>query len=80
MNAVFICTSCSEEQIDRAREIVEERSPDFPIGITALDDILVLRALGNNTKQLQGLIIPIWNMLRPIILNRKPIKPRIWAT
>ena len=80
MNAVFIATGCNEELVDEARNIVEKLKPDFPVGITLLDDLLVLRALGRSAEKMQKIIIPVWQMLRPKVINKQSITPRIWLT
>jgi len=49
-------------------------------GITLLDDILVLRYLGNSTNEVRELFIQAWQIIRPHILGRESVKPRIWAT
>ncbi|MDH5257855.1 MAG: urease accessory protein UreD, partial [Gammaproteobacteria bacterium] len=80
MSAVFVATGCDESAVDQAREIVSLLKPGFPVGITLLGDLLVLRALGESAEKLQKIMIPVWQMLRFKIVNKKAITPRIWLT
>lgn len=80
MNALLLCTACSEASVDLVRNVIDDISPDFPVGVTLLDDILILRALGNSTEKIQAVLKPVWEALRPIVLHKKAIKPRIWST
>ena len=80
MNALFICTGCKEAEVEAARGIINQLSVDFPVGITLLDDVLVLRALANQSEKLQAVIIPVWQALRHSVFNLSPMQPRIWST
>lgn len=50
------------------------------IGATLIDDLLVIRALDDNTEHLKNRLIDIWTVLRPAILKRTAQPPRIWST
>lgn len=80
MQALFLANGCNEAMLDMARELLSEQEADFPWALTLLDDLLILRVLGFRTEKMQALMIPLWQLLRPLLLNREAIKPRIWAT
>lgn len=84
MQANFIATSCNADILATAEQRVESYIEKMDIhlqwGITLLDDILILRILGRQTEPLQMVMIALWQLLRPLILNRAPVLPRIWAT
>ena len=80
MNAIFICNNCNDEHTDLARNVIDNINPDFPTGVTLIEDILVFRALGESSEKLQAVMIPMWNALRSILCGKAPISPRIWAT
>lgn len=80
MNALFLASSCTHEHVETARKVVTELDRKIPIGITLIENLLVLRALGHTTEQLQSIIIPVWKTLRPLLINKAPITPRIWLT
>ncbi len=49
-------------------------------GATLIDDLLMVRLLDHDNQRLQGLLHAIWTLLRPAMLGRNAIIPRIWAT
>ncbi len=50
------------------------------IGVTLLGDVLVARALADATEPLQRVFSALWLALRPRLLGREAVPPRIWAT
>ena len=80
MNALFVCTGCDESHTELAREVIESLSFDSPVGITLIEDLLVLRVLGDRAEKIQRMMISVWQILRPLILNKQAVLPRIWAT
>lgn len=49
-------------------------------GVTLIEDLLVLRYLGDSTELAHRLFRAAWQRLRPMTLGRAPSVPRIWAT
>lgn len=49
-------------------------------GATLVEDILVVRYLGDSTEQARRLFTDIWQALRADIMGHQPCVPRIWAT
>jgi urease accessory protein len=49
-------------------------------GVTLLDDLLVLRAIGPSTEQIRRRLLAAWEILRPQVVGRPACPPRIWAT
>ena len=47
---------------------------------TLLDDLLVIRALGNDATAMRDAVAEIWSRLREDVLGRPGCPPRIWAT
>lgn len=80
MNAIFVASPCQAQHVDIARAVVADVAADFPVGITLIDNVLVLRALGNRTEKLQAVMIPVWQALRPYISHKVAVLPRIWST
>lgn len=84
MQASLIATSCNADILEKAEQQLEfcTKQINAPLewGITLLDDILILRVLGGQTEPLQLVMIALWQLLRPLILNRAAVLPRIWAT
>ncbi|MFT4632418.1 MAG: urease accessory protein [Candidatus Pseudothioglobus sp.] len=50
------------------------------VGITVVDKILVVRALGEESEAMLQLFAALWTHLRPQTLGRPACPPRIWAT
>ncbi len=80
MNAIFICTSCNDNSVDLAREVVNRLSPNFPVGVTRIEDVLILRLLGVQAEPMRQLMIEVWRVLRPLMMNKPAVLPRIWST
>jgi len=80
MQALFLATPCDESHLERVRECLAAKAADFPIAATLVDGLLIVRALGHQTEALQQQLIPLWQVLRPLLLNRPADVPRIWAT
>ena len=62
--------------------IVQEMIADFGnlVGVTLIEDMLIVRYLGNCTKQARSLFTLIWQSLRLPLLLRPANAPRIWST
>lgn len=50
------------------------------VGATLVEDILVVRYLGDSTAQARRLFTEIWQALRVETMGHQPCVPRIWAT
>jgi urease accessory protein len=49
-------------------------------GVTALPGLLVARYLGHSSEAARHWFIELWTILRPLLLGRPAIPPRIWNT
>jgi urease accessory protein len=67
------------ELIDRVREAIGEPARGW-YGVSSLQDSLVVRALGPNVEGVRDSLIRAWHVLRPVIVDREAVTPRIWAT
>ncbi len=75
----FITTGANRHLLDLLREKLMQMD-DFLWGATLLADVLVIRYLGSSTAQARKLFVASWRLLRPYILQRQAVLPRIWAT
>lgn len=83
MQGSLIAAPCDEP----LRQFVEqflltetgERYP-HPFGLTLVDDVMILRALGTQSEPLQELFTRVWMALRQQWLHKTASAPRIWAT
>ena len=48
--------------------------------ITALPGVLVARYLGDSSEAARHWFVALWQLLRPALLGRAAILPRIWTT
>ncbi|MEA3641435.1 MAG: urease accessory protein UreD [Lamprobacter sp.] len=54
--------------------------PGFALGLTLLDDLLVVRVLASKVEPVMHHFRAIWRCLRPHLLGLEAASPRIWAT
>jgi urease accessory protein len=86
MQGCMIAAPCSEaqravlEQILQSQQQATGREYPYPIGLTLVDEILVVRALGEQTEPLQHLFTRLWAVLRQQWLDKPACIPRIWST
>ncbi|HEY6079027.1 MAG TPA: urease accessory protein UreD [Polyangiaceae bacterium] len=48
--------------------------------VSSLDELLVVRVLGPHVEGVRALLIRAWQLLRPALLARPAVLPRVWAT
>jgi len=65
--------------VDRVREAIGEPAQGL-CSVSSLQDLLVVRALGANVEGVRASLIAAWQVLRPAIVERAAVTPRIWAT
>jgi urease accessory protein len=56
----------------------EEASPQF--GVTQMKSVLVARYIGDSSQEARRLMHRAWQLLRPAMLDRDAVTPRIWNT
>ena len=61
------------------REILEG-FPDAEAGVTAVSGLLAVRLLSSGNETVTGALRALWTGLRPLILGKEPVPPRVWAT
>ncbi len=59
---------------------LQQQSPQQVIGLTLLDDLLIVRCLGQHAEQVSTTLKSVWSALRPDIIKRPVCLPRIWST
>jgi urease accessory protein len=81
--ATLLALPATTEALELARQhcqdFTEKNSAGFATP-TLLDDVLVVRYLGNSTEQAHRLFRNIWLSIRPLINGRDAVPPRIWST
>ncbi len=77
VNATLLATRAGATELDQVRKLLAE-TPG--VGVTLIDDLLVVRYLGDSTERCRNLFIKIWATIRVTVLGRPPCPPRIWST
>ena len=83
MQGSFIAAPCTEEHLvalERILLVKSEQSYPLPIGVTLVDEVMVVRALGEQTEPMLSVFSQLWSELRQLWLGSAPCVPRIWAT
>ncbi|MCF6338068.1 MAG: urease accessory protein UreD [Gammaproteobacteria bacterium] len=80
MQATLLAFPCHKSHLEQARNSLGKNGASPLTGATLIDGLLVVRVLGNNSETLKQQLIIIWQTLRPELLGRPAILPRIWAT
>jgi urease accessory protein len=73
----LLATPASAADVDAVRILLADRAH---AAVTLVDGVLVLRALDAQGEPLRKLFISAWQLLRPRLLGRDAVPPRIWAT
>ncbi|MBK8637620.1 MAG: urease accessory protein UreD [Chromatiaceae bacterium] len=77
VTATLLATPAGAAELDWVRSQLDEA---LTSGVTLLDNLLVVRYLGDSTEECRNLFTRIWAGLRPPVLGLEPCPPRIWAT
>jgi len=80
MMGSFFASGCNQQLKESVQQQLHQQFDELCCGVTLLDDLLIVRILGHQTEKIQQIMIPIWQMLRPELLQRPAVLPRIWAT
>jgi urease accessory protein len=77
--ATFLATPAAASALDAAREVLAA-VPDVLAGATLIGDLLIGRGLAAGCEPLTQTFGKLWSALRPLILGRSAVPPRIWQT
>lgn len=73
----FFASPAREEMLEGVRALLGGLTM---AGATLVDEILVVRVLEDDNLRLQDALHRIWALLRPMLLGRDAVPPRIWST
>lgn len=65
--------------VDAVRATLRE-SDATSCAVSSLEEVLVVRALGHQVEQVRQQLIGAWQVLRPALLARPAVLPRVWST
>ena len=80
IQANLLAFPCDDSHLECVRSLLAGQASSSLTGVTLIDGLLVVRALGSNGEILKQILISIWQALRPMLLDRPAVLPRIWAT
>ena len=63
-----------------ARAIIEATCGDSTAACTLVDGALVCRGLSGRADRLKQIFVELWSGLRPRLVGREAVPPRVWAT
>ena len=66
--------------LERARANLPESCAGMTVACTLVDGVLVCRALGMRADHVKHAFVDLWRALRPALVGRYAVLPRIWAT
>lgn len=78
--AMLIATMDDESVLLQVQTMLAVLAPKIWAGATCVDGLLVVRLLANQSQDMLGVLVAVWNIVRPVILGRETQAPRIWAT
>jgi urease accessory protein len=67
-------------ELDVARKAAETSRENAVFACTLVDGVLACRALGDRADHVKRAFVRVWRALRPALLGREAVIPRIWAT
>jgi len=73
----LLAAPATPEDLDRVRELLADRAH---AGATLVDGVLALRMLAAQGETVRQLFVEAWRRLRPTVIGRVAVAPRIWST
>lgn len=83
INALFFAIPSNKQMLCQVHKLMKKELIDDTCqigGATLLGALLVVRLLGNDNQKLKKLLCYIWSIMRPAILGKDVVIPRIWGT
>jgi len=75
----FVACPATADDVTAARAAVESIS-EVTVGLSLVDGVLVGRVLARQTDVAMRALLVLWRALRPRLMQREAVLPRIWAT
>ena len=79
VGGTLVISDADESAVDACRDLLLAGAQDY-MGATLIEDLLVVRYLGNSTENARRVFAGIWERLRSRIFGQTATVPRIWAT
>ena len=79
ITATLLANGVTPETCTAIRQVAAANDA-VTLGCTLLDDLLVIRCLGDSTARVKAAFTQLWCKLRDPVLGNDVCLPRIWAT
>ncbi len=77
----FLAFRADADDLAEVRSALEQtEDADRLVSTTLVDDVLAARCFGSQGEHVRRALTLIWSVLRPRLLGRPAVSPRIWAT
>ena len=70
----------NKELIAKLRNCMSDSKAEDKISISQIRQLLVIRYLGQHAEECKALFIKLWQIIRPLYLNKPANIPRVWHT
>lgn len=81
MQGVLLAWQVDDALAQSVQESLQQYTSDSLLaGATLLDGLLVVRVLGDHAERMRDVLAGVWQRLRPKMIARPAVMPRIWAT
>jgi urease accessory protein len=80
MQASLMAAPFSEAHKEKLEQLLQDYPYKDLIGLTLVDEILVIRVLGDLVEPIFDIFISLWSALRSEWLQLSACPPRIWDT
>jgi urease accessory protein len=86
--ATFMAYSSAEKFTDiekrtlitKLRDCMVKADAEHKVSVTQIRQLLIMRYLGEHAEECKNLFIQLWQILRPLYLNKEANIPRVWHT
>jgi urease accessory protein len=78
--SMLVATVSDESLIRHVQTMLAGYAPKIWAGASCVDGLLVVRVLAHQSQDMLLLLVAVWRLLRPVIMERQAEPPRIWAT
>ena len=78
--ATLVAYPATESTLEAARSLAGSGVVECEMGATLLDGLLVTRVIAGSLRGLREAMEAWWRTLRPEVIGREAVAPRIWAT
>jgi len=79
VTATLVATAADQSDLRAVREVLAQ-SDATRSAATLMDDVLAVRCLAQGAEQARRQLQAVWTVLRPSLLGRAAVAPRIWST